>query len=158
MLMVMVMRMRINDDNGNGDDVEDDDDGRRFFVFFNAHLDAPLHRRAPSWLPCPATSSTPSTETLQRSCTTSPKTPPRQVQSCGFRSRGMRVWLTSFLWLPFCGLWFGADQLATHDYQVFTPGKRTCSLLTQQFLFYRRSVLGNRTKRKFASFFFYVLH
>lgn len=63
--------------------------------------------------------------------------------------------LASILWLV---VWrrsacVSSSYRATPDYQVFTPGKRTCSLLTQQFLFYRRSVLGNRTKRKFAFFF-----
>lgn len=40
------------------------------------------------------------------------------------------------------------DYCTQHDYQVLTPGKRTRSLLTQQFLSVKHILLSNRTKRK----------
>lgn len=47
------------------------------------------------------------------------------------------------------------DCRKQHNYCIFTPGKKTCSLLTQQFLSVKQSALSYHTKRKYYFFFSY---
>lgn len=159
---VMKAMMRINDDDDNDCDNVDGDGDDGFLTFFFLFI---TH----TWMILLTTGRRPGRRVqpqvqllLRRPSRGAPwllRRPHlvRYSALADFARKALRAWLTSFLRLPSCGVWFGTDQPACrrrterHTTVRFSrQGKRTCSLLTQQFLLDWRSVFGNRTKRKFV--------